>query len=84
MKGVIDRFEGEFAIVILESDEVINVLRQQLPSNIIEGSHVKVFFDDKQGIQAIELDQVGTESANQRIQEKLERLRRNEHVKKDE
>jgi len=83
MKAVIDRFEGDIAVIVLESGEIIHVPRQQLPSGGFEGCHVQVVFDDDQSIQSIQLDQTTTENAHKRIQEKLERLRRNEHLKED-
>lgn len=37
MIGIIDRFEGDYAIVELESGEMINVLRTKIPESAVEG-----------------------------------------------
>ena len=83
MKAVIDRFEADSAIIILENGKVLNSLRQSLPDDAVEGSHLQIMFDDDQSIQSIRLDQPATDEARQRIQEKLERLRRNDHLRED-
>ncbi|KNF09964.1 protein of unknown function DUF3006 [Gottschalkia purinilytica] len=38
MKGIIDRFEGDLAIVELENDKMININIKKLPSEAKEGS----------------------------------------------
>jgi hypothetical protein len=37
MIGIIDRFEGDYVIVELESGEMINVLRTKIPDSAVEG-----------------------------------------------
>ena len=37
MRGVIDRFEGNIAVVELEDNNIINIERTKLPKNAFEG-----------------------------------------------
>lgn len=37
MIGIIDRFEGDFAVVELENEEMINIKRKDLPQEANEG-----------------------------------------------
>ena len=80
MKAVIDRFEGEYAMVRLEDGQNLNVLRTQLPERCFEGLHLIISFDEEQGVREIEADYEETAIARKRIEEKLERLRRNKHL----
>ena len=83
MNAVIDRVEGEFAVILLENGQKIDVLKEHLPNGASEGAHLIVEFGDKQDIKNIDLDQKATEDVQRRIQEKLDRLRRNEHLADD-
>jgi hypothetical protein len=79
MKAVIDRFEGEYAILIVGEDEKrINVPRKVLPKQAREGLWLKVEIRNGE-VCDITIDDQETERARQRIAEKLERLRRGEH-----
>jgi hypothetical protein len=81
MKAVIDRFEEELAVLILEgSQERVNVSRGALPKKCKEGSWLQVEIVDGQVREAV-LDEEETAKARERIAEKLERLRRGEHRK---
>ncbi|QIB28093.1 DUF3006 domain-containing protein [Caloranaerobacter azorensis] len=46
MRGIIDRFEGDYAVIELENLEVINILKDNLPQNAKEGD-VVVIKDNK-------------------------------------
>jgi len=82
MKAVIDRFEGDLAVLILEgSQERLNVARELLPKKSREGSWLQVEMEDGEGRKAV-IDEEQTARAKKRIEEKLERLRRGEHRKK--
>lgn len=77
---VIDRFEGDYAILfIVGSNDSLSVLRDALPEDVDEGDHLKIEFDGNQIIQ-VERDDQATEEALLRIQAKLDRLRRGEHL----
>jgi hypothetical protein len=82
MKAVIDRFEGDLAVLILEgSQERLNVARELLPKKSREGSWLQVEMEDGEVRKAV-IDEEQTARAKKRIEEKLERLRRGEHRKK--
>ena len=82
MKAVIDRFEGEYAILIVgEEEQRINVPRKRLPKQARESLWLQVEIRDGE-ICDITIDNQETERARQRIAEKLERLRRGEHRSK--
>lgn len=82
--AVIDRFEGDYAVLFFAgSDTPINVLRRELPEGIREGDHLKIELRGGEVIQ-VEYDSWATEEARQRIQAKLDRLRRGEHLTDDD
>ena len=82
MKAVIDRFEGDLAVLILEgSQERLNVARELLPKKSREGNWLQVEMEDGEVRKAV-IDEQQTARAKKRIEEKLERLRRGEHRKK--
>lgn len=77
---VIDRFEGDYAVLVeSESKLSLQVLRQDLPEGVREGDYLKIDLQDRQVVRA-ERDEQATEEARQRIQAKLDRLRRGEHL----
>jgi hypothetical protein len=79
MKAVIDRFEGEYAILIVgEEERRFNVPRKLFPKRAKEGLWLQVEIRDGE-VCDITIDDQETERARQRIAEKLERLRRGEH-----
>ena len=82
MKAVIDRFEGEFAVLIVGDDEQhLNVLKKLLPKPSKEGSWLQVEIQNSEVISAV-IDEEETANAKQRIADKLARLRRGDHLKK--
>jgi hypothetical protein len=79
MKAVIDRFEGDLAVLILaDDDQRLNVPRKLLPPKAKEGSWLQL---DLVGGQPrnITLDEKETEAARQRIADKLARLRKGDY-----
>ncbi len=82
MKVVIDRFEGDFAVLIAKEDERrLNVLKKLLPQQSKEGSWLQVDVQNGEVISA-EMDEEETANAKQRIADKLALLRRGDHLKK--
>ena len=80
--AVVDRFEGRFAVLIVEGQsKPVNVSIDKLPSGAKEGDHLRVAFQDNQLIEA-HRDSEATDEARKRIKEKVERLRRGEHLQK--
>ena len=63
MKFIIDRFEGEFAIVELENKEMIDISIKLLPSEVKEGDTIN-----------ITIDTIETENRRERIQNKFDSL----------
>ena len=83
LKGVIDHFEGEWAVVELTDEtEPRNVPRTLLPRRAKEGDHLQLEIEDGTVIQA-KVDSDATQAAKKRIQDKLEQLRRGEHLHDD-
>lgn len=82
-RAVVDRFEGPYAVLLIgEARRPMDVPRQQLPPRTREGTWLHVQLVDDQ-IVAAEIDDDATEAARLRIQEKLARLRRGDHLKGD-
>jgi hypothetical protein len=82
MKAVIDRFEGEFAVLIVGEDEQhVNVLKKLLPKLSKEGSWLQVEIKNGEVVSAV-MDEEETANAKQRIADKLALLRRGDHLKK--
>ena len=48
MKVIIDRFEGDLAVLELENGEFINVDIRILPSNAMEGSIITISCDENE------------------------------------
>jgi len=81
IKAVIDRFEGNKAVLSLgEENRQMIVLRKSLPKGIREGVWLQVEIEGDQIIAAA-IDEEETARTEQRIAEKLERLRKGEHLK---
>jgi hypothetical protein len=79
MKAVIDRFEGEFAILIVGDDEHhVNVSRKLLPKEAKEGHWLQLDIVGGE-VSNIELDEQETKKARQRIAEKLAHLRKGDY-----
>lgn len=68
MKAVIDRFEGDYAIVLYGEDEIkVDIPKALLPEGSKEGSWLNVSF---------ELDIEETKAREDRIQSKLDKLKK--------
>jgi hypothetical protein len=81
MKAVIDRFEGDKAVLLVgEEQDALVVPRTILPKGVKEGHWLKVDVEDDRVLSA-EIDEEETARAKERINEKLARLRRGEHRK---
>lgn len=81
--GIIDRFEGGFAVIEVTGEpELRNVPKKLLPRGAKEGDHLQLELEDGQVIR-VQIDPEATEEARKRIQEKLDRLRRGDHLRND-
>jgi len=68
LKAVIDRFEGDYAVVLFGNDEIkVDIPKVLLPEGSKEGSWFKVSF---------ELDIEETKSREDRIKSKLDKLKK--------
>ena len=82
MKAVIDRFEGKFAILILGEDEQrVNVPIDRLPQGSREGTWLQIELKNGELVSVV-MDDEETVNVKSRIEEKLARLRRGDHLKK--
>jgi len=81
MKAVIDRFEAEFAVLIVGDDERrMNVLRSLLPEHAKEGQWLQLDVIGGE-VRNVTSDDLETDTAKQRIADKLAALRKGEHLK---
>ncbi len=79
-RAVIDRFEGRSAVLLVgDEGRQVDVFRRQLPRTAREGQWLRITLRDGEMVQVV-VDEAATEEARQRIQEKLERLRRGDHL----
>ncbi len=79
-KAVIDRFEDDWAVLLVGEQELrVNVPRKALPRGAREGHWLQVELEGDRLI-SVTIDREETAKAKQRIMEKLERLKRGEHL----
>jgi hypothetical protein len=82
MKAVIDRFEGDFAVLILpEGDQRLNLPREVLPAKAKEGSRLTLDIIGGEP-RNIKFDPQQTETTRERVAAKLAKLRKTENKKK--
>ena len=81
MKAVIDRFEAEYAVLIVGDDERrMNVLRTLLPPEAKEGQWLKLDIVDGE-IRNVTVDEHETDLVKKRVTDKMAALRRGDHLK---
>ena len=73
IKAVIDRFEGNLAVLLVD-EKPVNVSRSILPEGVKEGDWLDVVFEGEHMLSA-KVDADETERMKTRIAEKLARLR---------
>jgi hypothetical protein len=79
-KAVIDRFEGNLAVLLIgDGARRLVVRREELPQGAREGHWLQVEVEGEQLLSAA-LDEAETARTKDRIAEKLARLRRGEHL----
>jgi len=80
-KAVIDRFEGDKAVLLVgEEEDKLIVPRASLPSGAKEGQWLQVDVEDDR-VQSAIIDKAETAKRIENIEEKLARLRRGDHRK---
>lgn len=81
-QAVLDRFEGEWAVLIWvdqqESSELV-MRREQLPATAQEGDWLFIRYSGDELISIVS-DEEAASAAQERIEAKLARLRRGEHL----
>lgn len=79
-QAVIDRIESERAVVFFQGDtQPVNLWLADLPSGVKEGDYLQIEMRDGEVVRA-EIDPQARADAEQRIQTKLDRLRRGDHL----
>jgi hypothetical protein len=79
--AVIDRAESERAVILFEGEaQPVNIPLADLPEGVKEGGHLQIEMQDGTVVRA-EINAKAKDEAEKRIQAKLERLRRGDHVK---
>ena len=80
-KAVIDRFEDGWAVLLVGDEErKLSVPREALPRGAREGHWVRIEVEGNE-VADIAADKEATEAARRRIADKLNRLRRGEHLR---
>lgn len=92
VKAVIDRFEEEYAVLLLkDGEEKLIIPRESLPERAKEGHWLRLeleerrteegdSYDSRPYVTGIELDEEETAVVKKRISDKLARLRRGDHL----
>lgn len=79
-KASVDRFEGKWAVLLVgDPARLVNVPRSSLPRRVREGYWLLVEFDNDRLLSAV-VDHEEMKRTKKRIREKLEKLRRGEHL----
>jgi hypothetical protein len=80
-KAVIDRFEENFAVLLVGDEQApITVDRTVLPENIKEGTWLQITLENGTVTYA-EIDHLKTDQMKETIAEKMARLRRGDHLR---
>lgn len=80
-EAVIDRFEGAYAVLLVgPTQRPLDVPRQQLPDTARAGDWLRITLAAG-AFRTAQLDPDATGAAQRRIQAKLARLRRGDHLK---
>lgn len=76
MMYIIDRFEGDYAILLLRNDESIQIdlLRESLPNSAKEGDIIEVSFDNNNNVIESKILKEETESAKKRAENLLKKI----------
>ncbi len=81
-KAVIDRFEGDYAVISIgDGERRLEARRETLPEECQEGTWLKIELEGDDIIK-VEIDLEETARTRDRIEGKLARLRRGDHRRK--
>jgi hypothetical protein len=83
-KAVINRFEEDWAVVMLDGQpEPIHLHRNDLPRAARAGDHLQIELNNGR-VTSVYVDEAANQEVLARIQAKIERLRRGDHLKDSE
>jgi hypothetical protein len=83
IKAVVERFDGDTAIIETAGGTEYRLNRAQLPKGCKVGHHLQMEIEEGD-VKRIEIDADATSQAQERIDDLMDRLRRGDHLKKDE
>jgi hypothetical protein len=81
--AVVERFEGSIAVIETREGTEYRLNRSELPDGCKVGHHLQMELEDG-AVKRIEIDEEATGQAQERIDNLMNRLRRGDHLNKDE
>lgn len=80
VRASLDRFEdNDFAVIYADDGRKFDLPRELIPTDAREGDRLRIYLQDSKVIKA-RVDHKDTEELERKIKEKLEQLKRNEHL----
>ena len=76
----LDRFEEEFAVAYSDDGSKFDIPKELVPKGAAQGARVRLFLKDGKVIM-VRVDRKEAKSLDEKIKEKLERLKRGDHLK---
>ena len=76
----LDRLEGEFAIAYSDDGSKFDIPKALVPKDAKQGARVRLQLKEGK-VMMVKVDRKGTRSLDEKIKEKLERLKRGDHLK---
>ena len=80
VKASLDRFEGDYAIVYSDDGRKFDVARTLLPKRARQGARLKLRISENDKVTSVSIDREGEKELKKKIKEKLERIKRGEHL----
>ncbi|HEX6561966.1 MAG TPA: DUF3006 domain-containing protein [Nitrososphaera sp.] len=80
VKASLDRFEGDYAIVYSDDGRKFDVARTLLPKRARQGARLKLTISENDKVASVSIDREGEKELKKKIKEKLERIKRGEHL----
>ena len=76
----LDRFEEEFAIAYSDDGTKYDMPKVLVPKGVMQGARVRLFLKEGKVVM-VKVDRKGAKSLDDKIKERLERLKRGDHLK---
>ncbi|MEO9364111.1 MAG: DUF3006 domain-containing protein [Nitrososphaera sp.] len=81
VKASLDRFEGNYAVVYSDDGRKFDIARALLPKRTRQGARLKLTISSgNDEVTSVSIDREGEKELKKRIREKLERIKRGEHL----